>query len=727
MKEKIAAGIVRHRNLILLLMILLTAAAGACIGRTNINYDLTRYLSADTMTRRALEVMEEEFGSSAQIRIMFENTPEETVRELALALGRWDEILFAAYDPETDAVTQNGMTRYLISLTLKDTDATPLIPRLRELTDGFPGVGTCYIGGQAASLIEVQNNLAREMPAVMLISVAVIVLVLLATSRAWMEPLVILLVLAASIVINMGTNFIFPDVSFITFAVCAILQLALSIDYAIMLLHTYHDCGDDMEKALCQCFMRIASSAMTTAAGLMSLLFMSFTIGFDIGIVLSKGILISMLTVFLMMPGVTLLFDRALKATRHRPIRFGGDRAAAWINRHKRRLAILLVLPVLCGLVLQSRNTYTFTDAGSAARTDSSVIDETFGISNPLIFLVPGGEDDDDYDRQRTFAAALEEITLPDNTPAVGSIASMVTTAGAALEYYSADEIAQMTGISPAAVRMFFMLHGYGDSVRADILLQDAGELIGNNEMAAELSDDLQTARTAFIGPHYDRMILELNFMPSSRGFSEVMDRILETAGGVFGEDFYVTGSSMSGYDIGNAFHSDLLKVNLITFLAIFVIVSISFMSWRFALLLVFIIEGAIWITMGFSRLIGQSIFFMSYLICLSIQMGATIDYGILFCDQYRTWRRAGMPAQAALGETLSRALPTILTSGTILVTAGGIIGKYCSIYYISSIGSLLARGAFVSAVLILTLLPSLLLLLDRFMLPAADSEGRRS
>ena len=542
--------IVKHRYLILLFMILLTAAAGACIGRTNINYDLTRYLSSDTMTRRALEVMEEEFGSSEQIRLMFENTPEETVREVVSDLEQRDEILFAAFDPETDTVTRDGITRHLVSLTLQGTDATPLIPELRELMDGSLGVETCYIGGQAASLIEVQNNLAREIPAVMLISVAVIV------------------------------------------------------------------------------------------------------------------------------------------------------------------------------LVLQSRNTYTFTDAGSAARTESSMIDETFGISNPLVFLVPGGEEDEDYDRQRAFATALEKVTMPDQTPAVGSIASMVTTAGAALAYYTADEIAKMTGISPAAVSMFYMLHGYGGSVRADRLLQDAGELIGRSEMAAGLVEDLDTARTAFIGPHYDRMILELNFMPSSKGFSETMDRILETAQEVFGDDFYVTGASMSGYDIGNAFQSDLLKENLITFLAIFVIVTISFMSWRFALLLVFIIEGAIWITMGISRLTGQSVFFMSYLICLSIQMGATIDYGILFCDQYRTWRRAGMNPTAALGETLCRALPTIITSGTILVTAGAIVGKYCSIYYISSIGALLSRGAFISALLILTLLPSLLLILDRYILPRSGNEG---
>jgi len=196
--------------------------------------------------------------------------------------------------------------------------------------------------------------------------------------------------------------------------------------------------------------------------------------------------------------------------------------------------------------------------------------------------------------------------------------------------------------------------------------------------------------------------------------FNPCMESVLAAARNVYGDEYYATGGPMSTYDIGNAFRSDLMKVNLITLLAILLIVVISFRAFLLPLLLVFVIEGAIWISMGLSKVFGHSVFFISYLICLSIQMGATIDYGILLCDQYRMFRRGGLGPKEALQEALSKALPTVLTSGIILVTAGFIIGVQCSIYYISSIGLLISRGAAMSVLLVLTLLPALLVLFDR-------------
>jgi predicted RND superfamily exporter protein len=192
------------------------------------------------------------------------------------------------------------------------------------------------------------------------------------------------------------------------------------------------------------------------------------------------------------------------------------------------------------------------------------------------------------------------------------------------------------------------------------------------------------------------------------------MKAIFTAAENVYGNEYYATGSPMSTYDIGNAFRGDLMKVNLITLLAILLIVIISFRSFLLPLILVFVIEGAIWISMGLSRVFSVSVFFMCYLICLSIQMGATIDYGILLSDQYRSLRRGGASPKEALQEALSKALPTVLTSGIILMTAGFIIGVRCSIYYISSIGLLVSRGACMSVLLVLTLLPALLALFDR-------------
>ena len=717
MKKKLAEMIIRFRILLLVLILTLAAASVFMIPKTTINYDLTRYLSEDTMTRRALAVMEQEFGSSEQLRIMFVDQDEGFLEKAVRDLNALPEIFLAAYDAEENRKETNGKMYQLVTLTLDDCDAAVLVKSLREM---FPEAGEYYVGGSAAMQLDVQNSVGREIPEVMVIAVIVVLAVLLLTSHAWLEPFLILFVLAVSIIINMGTNFIFKDVSFITFAVSAILQLALSIDYAIMLLHTYNglraggaDGRSAMTEALTQCFMRISSSALTTIAGLLSLLFMSFTIGFDIGMVLSKGILISMLCVFLLMPSVTLLMEKPLIRTRHKPIRLGGEHLARGVYRIRKPLAAVLTIAVLLFAYLNTRITYTFTDSGATDAGESALINGVFGRSNPLVLLIPGGGSDEDYEKQRALVQRLTDLKRENEEAAVTAVSSMVTTGEAALTYYTPQEVAEMTGLNEMIVRAFFALQGFGDSVRADHLLDSAKALTQDNETVTELVGMLDTARSAFVGPHYDRMLLEIPFTAYDKDFNACMEAILSTAEEFYGDDYYVTGMGMSSYDIGNAFQGDLLRVNLITLLAILLIVVISFRAIKLPLLLVFVIEGAIWITMGLSVVLGQPIFFISYLLTLAMQMGATIDYGILLCDQYRLIREGGLQAGNALEEALKRALPTIMTSGIILVTAGYIIGRRCSIYYIYSIGLLVSRGAFVSVVLVLTLLGALLTLTD--------------
>ena len=718
MKKAIAGGIVRYRVWILLLLLFITVWSVPQISRTRINYDLTRYLSDSTMTRRALNVMETEFGSAEQLQIMFADQSEETVAGFIDQLNAMEEIRFVQYDPTENTVKKNGKNWSCLTLTLRDCDTAALVSALRTM---FPEAGKYWVGGTSAQQLDVQRSVGSEIPGVMAIAVAIVLLVLLLSGHAWLEPLPLLVVFAVSILINMGTNFLFPDVSFITFAVCAILQLALSIDYAIMLLHTWNSFCDDgyspedaMTEALSQCFMRIASSALTTVAGLLSLLFMSFTIGFDIGLVLSKGILISMLCVFLLMPALTLLMKNALLRTRHKPLRLNGTRLGGWIWKYKKPLAVFLILTVLCGAFLTANNTYSFMVPNTLNGDDTSVISDVFGASNPLVLLVPGGNADTDYDMQRKLVEQLREIRRPDGSPAIQEITAMVTTGEAALRYYTPAEVAEMTGTDQGLVSMFFLLNGFGSSVRADILLNAAGSISENNQVITGLKQQLDSAREIFIGEHYQRMILNPSFSVTDPDFNPCMEAILAAAENIYGNQYYVTGGPMSAYDIGKAFHSDLMKVNLITLLAILLIVILSFRSFLLPLLLVFVIEGAIWISMGLSRVFGQSVFFISYLICLSIQMGATIDYGILLSDQYRMIRRGGKLPKEALQEALNKALPTVLTSGVILITAGFIIGIQCSIYYISSIGLLISRGALMSVLLVLLLLPALLSLFDR-------------
>ena len=716
MNDRLARAIVRLRVPLMAVILAAAVFGAAMIGRTNINFDLTRYLSDDTMTKRALAVMREEFGSSEQLRVMFHDLDEAALATAVDELRALPEVRIAAHDPETGVKAKGGVTYQLVTLTLNDTDAAALVTKLRGM---FPHAGGFAVGGGAASQLDVQRAVAREIPLVMLIAVVIVLIMLLVTSEAWLEPLIILLTLALSILINMGTNFILPDVSFITFAVSAILQLALSIDYAIMLLRAFSDrCEKNapeeaMTGALSECFMRIASSALTTVAGLLSLLFMSFTIGFDIGVVLSKGIVISMLCVFLFMPGLTLIGQKPLLRTRHRPLRLPAAPLAKGLYRARRPVALVMAALVGLGAYLSSRNAYAFTAPDAVGDTESARVINVFGASDPLVFLVPGGTDDEDYDRQRALANALFELTRADGSPAVKDITAMVTTGEMALGYLSAADVAEMTGLNPLAVTLYFAAQGYGERVRADVLLEGAGTLGEGNETIASLREALHTARETFEGENYARMIVQLNAHPGDGDFDSVMDGALEAAKGVYADAYYVTGTPMSGYDIARAFHGDLVKVNIITLMAILLIVILSFRALLLPALIVLVIEGAIGITMGISHLMGQPIFFISYLITLSIQMGATIDYGILLSDQYRARRLDGLGPGDALEQALRHALPTILTSGLILVTAGYMIGKMCSIYYISSIGLLVSRGAGVSVALVLTLLPALLALCD--------------
>ena len=726
MRRAIAKTIVRYRTVILIVLLLVTAWSVPRISQTRINYDLTRYLSDNTMTKQSLKVMNDEFGAAEQLSVMFADQDGEAVAGYIGRLKDMEEIRFVQYDPSADTVVRDGVTYTRLTLTLRECDTPALVTELRSL---FPEAGRYWVGGSAAQQLDVQRSVGAEIPAVMIISVAIVLLVLLLTSHSWFEPLLLLIVFAVSILINMGTNFLFPDVSFITFAVCAILQLALSIDYAIMLLHTWNNCCDDglspeeaMTEALSQSFMRITSSALTTVAGLLSLLFMSFTIGFDIGLVLSKGIVISMLGVFLLMPALTLLLKKPLQKTRHKPLRLNGAKLGGWIWKARKPVALVMVLLVVCGAVLTMHNTYSFMVANTLSGDDTGTISGIYGVSNPLVLLVPGGETDEDYDRQRELVRQLEAVRRADGTPAVRDINAMVTTGAEALRSYTPAEVAEATGIDETWISAFYLMNNFGDSVRADTLIAAASEsFLGSDETVLGLKQQLDSAREVFIGEHYHRIILDPSFALSDPDFTPCMEALLAAAENVYGKTYYVTGSPMSTFDIGNAFHSDLTKVNIITLLAILLIVIISFRAFLLPLILVFVIEGAIWISMGLSRVFGQSVFFMCYLICLSIQMGATIDYGILLSDQYRTLRRGGMPAGEALQEALSKALPTVLTSGIILIIAGFVVGVYCSIYYISSIGLLIARGAVMSVLLVLTLLPALLAVFDRRIIRKED------
>lgn len=719
MLRTISRWIIKLRWVIAALFLIATVISAFMIDNAAINYDFVDYLGKNTITKKSLDMMEKDFGNTDQLTIMFEDLSDGLCGVIASDLHERDGILRAAYDASKDLKTVDGVKYERIEVFLECEDSVQFVMNLMDEFSSREDIGVFHMSGPAPQTIKLKENIMREVAVAMAIAAGVVVIVLLLTSHSWFDPVIFVFIFVSSIVINMGTNWIFDSISFVTFAVAAILQLALAMDYSIMLLHNYfeivkdtHDKKVALELALERSFMPIFSSSLTTIAGLVSLMFMSFTVGFDLGIVLSKGIVISMLTVFLLMPALILAFSGPLEKFRHKPIPLFGRAIGKFSFRMRKVLPVFLVLMIVFSCLLQGRNEYVFTDTSS--NIESNKVSKVFGLSNQLVLLFPSGTSDEALNTQRELIQKLENVTYQ-GKKAVTSVTSLVTTGEMAVKYYTLEEISELSGISPLALGMYTGSMGFGTYVRGDELVDKAAEIMTENKMIQEIKELLDFARSMFVGETCSRMILLLD-IPY---FGEDMYRTLDEISGILqetypGREVGIAGATMSSYDIATAFDGDMMIVNLITIAFVVLIILLSFKNVAVPMVLVCVIQGAIWITLSISTLMGDGIFFMCYLIITAIMMGATIDYGILLTGNYRRLRKT-LERKEAIQEAMELSAPTIFTSGVILCVSGFIIGKVCSVFYISTIGQMLARGAAISVVLVITLLPMLLVDFDRF------------
>ena len=700
------------------IFLIATVASALLISGTTINYDFTDYLGEDTVTRKSLDMMEKDFGNTDQLTIMFEDLPEGVCAEIAASLHEREGVLRATHDPEKDVRELDGVKYERVEVFLECEDSVQFVLDLTDEFENQDGIGAFHMSGTAPQTIKLEENIMREVVLAMAIAVVVVAVVLVLTSHSWFDPVIFVIVLVSSIVINMGTNWIFDSISFVTFAVSAILQLALAMDYSIMLLHNYFDILKETQnreealiRALSRSFMPVSSSALTTVAGLASLMFMSFTIGFDIGIVLSKGIVISMLTVFLLMPALILIFSGPLSRTMHKPLPLGGRKIGAFAYKTRKVLPILLIAVIIVSCTLQGKNEYVFTDTSS--NIEANIVSRVFGLSNQLVLLFPADMSDEALDLQRNMIDRLSEVTYQ-GKPAVTSVTSLVTTGEAAIKHYTLKEIAELTGIPQVAIGMYTGSMGFGNTVRGDELVDKAAEIMTENEMIQTIKETLDFARSMFVGETYSRMILLMDIPYFGDEMYKTLDEITNILKETYpGEEVGIAGATMSSYDIAYAFESDMMIVNFITIAAVVLIILLSFRNLSAPVILVCVIQGAIWITLSISVLAGEEIFFMCYLIITAIMMGATIDYAILITGNYRRLREQYLPKEAIMA-AMEASASTVFTSGVILSVAGFIIGNVCSAFYIYSIGRMLARGALISVCLVITLLPAMLVNLDK-------------
>ncbi len=729
LKDRAAGAIVKCRIPLMILMLVLSAAVAPNIQKTVINYSLTDYLSDDTLTKRGLAIMNSEFETSASMTLGLPGTAgegEALAGFLSFAEGL-PGVLTVSSGP---AAEENGVRFTRVSLLMSEAAAETVYDRVEEYLASVPHLSASAVRDNRA----IQKSLNDEMPAVMGVSCLIVLAVLLLLSKSWLEPLVFFIDIGVSVLLNMGTNAIFPRISFITFAVTAILQLALSMDYSIMLINAYDVRLDEglspaeaMKKALAASFMPVASSALTTVAGMISLVFMSFTIGYDIGLVLAKGIVLSMLSVFLLMPGLLTLMTPLLKKTRHRQLHLRAEKLVELPGRARAVLSAALLILIVISAFLQAGNVYTYTV--SDVDSDSARLAALFGRSNQMVLLFPRCADDASYARQKDALARIGDLTL-NGKPAVRSVLAMPVTGEMALTYYDAESLARLMNVPSRSAQAVLSLLGVSGPVRGDKLIDrvlNAGPLVSAmfpSDLKARLTearDLLSAAEASFNGENWSRAILEMDLSYTDVGAPELLGNIRGIMREFYGEDWAMAGHLTATDDIATSFSGDVRRVSLITVLALFLIVLLSFRNAAVPVILVCVIQGAVWINMAFSGLIDGSVFFMCYLICMALQMGATIDYGILLTSHYREARATLAPLPAA-AEALRRSMQTIFTSGLALITAGFAVGIISSLFYISSIGTMLGRGAIVSVLLVILLLPQLLVWLDRFVMAEREA-----
>lgn len=733
---KLARFIVDKRKAFYLVFLAAFLFCAASVNKVQINNDITSYLPTQTETRRGLTIMEEEFITLGSANVMVANVTLDTAQELAHRLEAIPGVSEVAFD-DTQEHYKASAALFTISFDGEETDPATeqAMNQVLAALEGYDVYPSTQIGR------DVSESLQKEMTVILAIAAVVIVVVLLFTSKSYMEVPVYLIVFATAAVLNMGTNFIFGTISFITNSIAVVLQLALAIDYAIIFCHRYmeeRDNGLDAREAdiaaLSKAIVEISSSSLTTISGLVALMLMQLRIGFDMGIVLAKGIVCSMLCVFLLMPGLLMMFSRPIDRTRHKnlvpKINFWGR----GVVRLRYVLPPIFLVAMVAGAMLSNQCDYVFdaNDADFDNKPDWRIADEkvtqTFGAKNTIAVLVPRG----DYKKEQMILTRVAE--LPQVTQATGLANIEVEDGRMLTDELTPRQFSELAGVDIELCRLLYQAYGlsveeYGAIFQDpddyavplidvfEFLLEqkDKGVVSLTGEQADKVDDlqeQLDTGLEQLRGEHWSRLVFVADTPTEGEETYALLDQIRSIAQDYYGDDVVLVGNSTNAFDLSSSFSGDNMKISILTALFVMVILLFTFKSAGLPILLVLTIQGSIWLNFSVPVLTGTNLFFLSYLVVSSIQMGATIDYAIVITNRYLELKTVMERKQAAV-EALSQSFPTILTSGTIMAVAGFLIGGISTDATIGSVGQTLGRGTVTSIILVMTVLPQLLMLGD--------------
>lgn len=733
---KLASFIVDKRNFIFLAFAVIAVFCVFSRGWVNINEDITAYLDPNTETRRGLDIMEREFIEYATAKVMVANISYERAAQLAEELRDVDGVYSVEFD-DTEKHYKDASA--LFSVTFKGQTHEEVSERALETIKQRLAGYDLYVSSEVGDPL--QSIIGQEMSLVLVIAVIIIIAVLLLTSKTYMEIPVLLMTFGAAALLNMGTNYWFGTISYITDSIAIVLQLALAVDYAIILCHRYseeRELAGPREAAitaLSKAIPEISASSLTTVSGLVALTLMHFRLGYDIGIVLIKAIFMSLISVFLLMPGLLVLFSPLIDRSQHRSF---VPKINIWgriVVKTRYIIPPLFLAVVVAAFIFSSRCPYVYgystldTVKQNESKLAEKLITRTFGSENFVALVVPSG----DYESEAALLRDLEAREEISSTMGLSNTEALdgytVTSA------LTPRQFSELTDIDIEAARLLYTGYALRES--------DYGRIVSNldeydvplihmltylyeqlqsglitldsdmKELVEEIYDKLSFGRVQLEGENWSRMLLYLNLPEEDEVTFEFLDEIHAITAKYYNEA-YLVGNSVNDRDLKGSFSQDNLLIGILSALFVVVVLLFTFRSVGMPLLLIVVIQSSIWINFSVPYLQQKNLFFISYLIVSAIQMGANIDYAIVISARYVELKRS-MPIRDAIREALNHAFPTIITSGLMLASAGFIIGRLTSDNTISSIGTCLGRGTLISIFLVMGVLPQFLLLGDLF------------
>ena len=674
--KKIGKAIAKGRYLIFILALALLVPSAIGYLNTRVNYDILSYLPDSLETVSGQDIMVDEFGMGAFSMVIVEGMDNKDAAALEADLetiNHVKEVLW--YDDMLDLSVPVSMIPDSIRDAFFQGDATMMIAlfdnttsadeTMEAITAMRKMVGKeCFISGMSGVVTDIKNLALQEMPVYVVIASLLSLLVLLLTTDSFVLPFIFLSSIGFAVVYNMGTNIFLGQISYITQALVAVLQLGVTMDYSIFLLHSYEEAkpnyenrNDAMAEAISNTFISVAGSSVTTVAGFAALIFMTFELGRDLGIVMIKGVVIGVICCVTVLPSMILIFEKAIDKTRHKPLLPSMDKISDFIIKHSWIWLILFVVafvPALNGN--NGVELYYNIDSGLPDTLDSAIankkLSDEFHMSNVHLIMVDSSLD----------AKSKKEIL---------------------------NKVEDVAGVKWALG-----------------LNSVTGEMIPDSMIPKKLTSKLKSDNyeIMFVCSDYSAATDEVNAQIAS--INDIV-KSYDPTGMVIGEAPLMK-------DLEDTTSVDLVTVNTVSILAIFVIVMIVFKSISLPAILVTVIEFAIFVNMAFSYYGGISQPFVAPIVVGTIQLGATVDYAILMTNRYKTERMAGKEKHEAISIAHKTSFKSILTSGLSLFAATIGVALYSNIDMIRSIVILLCRGAIISMIIVLVLLPAMLTLFDK-------------